>query len=148
MINLRRFGNGASHFCNCPERIENYDKAIADTENMWCCHHRLATHRRNGTKRKFDIPKKVLIQFGIYFNRPPEEFIFLTKSEHDEIHKFGLSSRGIVRSEEWKRKQSQSHKGKTSPRKGAKLSKETKNKIAKQFKGKHWKIVDGKRMWY
>ena len=33
------------YLCITPELIENYDLAIADTNNMWICHHRLETHK-------------------------------------------------------------------------------------------------------
>ena len=33
-------------------------------------------------------------------------------------------------------------------KKGLKLSDEHKQKLSEQKKGKHWKLVDGKRIWY
>lgn len=51
-------------------------------------------------------------------------------------------------SEEAKRKMSEAHKDITSPRKGKHLSEETKRKLSEVNKGKHWKLVDGKRVWY
>ena len=32
--------------------------------------------------------------------------------------------------------------------KGKKLSEEAKRKLSEAKKGKHWKLVDGKRVWY
>jgi len=32
--------------------------------------------------------------------------------------------------------------------KGKPKSEETKRKLSDAFKGKHWKLVDGKRVWY
>ena len=37
---------------------------------------------------------------------------------------------------------------KSKANKGKKRSEETKKKIAKARKGRHWKLVDGKRVWY
>lgn len=74
-------------------------------------------------------------------------------------------------SEEIKRKQSEAHRNKSSPMKGKHHSEETKNKISESEKGRsnphtdewdkkisealkgkhkgmHWKLVDGKRVWY
>ena len=59
--------------------IENYDKAIADTTQVWHCHHRRETiYSRSG-----------LIEIGEYYNRPACELIFLTKSEHMRLHNLG-----------------------------------------------------------
>lgn len=51
-------------------------------------------------------------------------------------------------SEETKRKLSETHKGKPSPFKGKHMSEETKKRMSEVKKGKHWKLVDGKRVWY
>jgi len=55
-----------------------------------------------------------------------------TKKKLSEAHK------GFHHSEEARKKMSESHKGKSSPRKGKPSPR----------KGKHWKLVDGKRVWY
>lgn len=44
-------------------------------------------------------------------------------------------------SEESKRKNSEAHKGK-------KMTNENKENLSQLWKGKHWKLVDGKRVWY
>lgn len=44
-------------------------------------------------------------------------------------------------SDEARRKISEAHKGKT-------VSRETRDKMSENRKGKHWKLVDGKRVWY
>lgn len=184
-------------------KIENYDKAIADTTQKWHCHHRLETHRytdRTRTKwerREKDISSEMLKMFGVYYHRPAEELIFLLPDEHIRLH-----HKGKIVSEETRRKDSEAHKGKKASeetkqkmsetmkgnkyRAGKKSSDETKRKISeamkgRQFseetrrklskaltgrkfseehkrkigesskgrmKGKHWKLVDGKRVWY
>lgn len=75
-----------------------------------------------------------------------------TKRKLSELHK------GIALSEEHKRKLSEAHKGKPSHWKGKKrerFSEERKRMLSEIMKGKphkmtkqHWKLVDGKRVWY
>ena len=43
---------------------------------------------------------------------------------------------------------SEEHKKNIGEARKGKLSSETRNKIAESKKGKHWKLVDGKRVWY
>ena len=62
-------------FCRHPELIENYGKAIADTTQVWDCHHR----------REELYPYKELIERGEYFDVSPDELIFLTHAEHQKI---------------------------------------------------------------
>ncbi len=64
-------------YCTNYFDIENYDKAIADKTQTWDCHHRLE-------EEGYSIKK--LIKQNLYFNRPPEELIFLLKSDHMRIH--------------------------------------------------------------
>ena len=51
-------------------------------------------------------------------------------------------------SEEHRKNISEAMKGKPSPNKGKHRSEEIKSKISKAHKGKHWKLVDGKRVYY
>ena len=71
-----------SYICEDFEKIENYEQAIADTENMWICHHRLELdeegHRLNTMQQ--------LKAKNMYYHRPPEELIFLTKADHWNLH--------------------------------------------------------------
>ena len=117
-------------YCDKPEFIENYDLAISDTTQTWHCHHRLEEF----------VSKKWLIEHNDYYNVSPNELIFLTKSEHIRLHR-----KDNKFSEETKRKMSKSQKGK-------KLSEEAKRKVSEShkglWKGKHWKLIDGKRVWY
>ena len=134
-------------FCRTPELIENYDKAIADTTQTWQCHHRLETHNSDGERRLVDISKAELIALGMYYDRPPEELIFLTALEHKRLHniekpkseehkrKIAETLKGHTVSEETKKKLSEAKKGKHP-------SEETKRKISEAKKGKHWKLSE------
>ena len=143
MINISRFTlkkDGTPYkscFCRMPELIENYDKAVADNTQTWDCHHRLETHNSDGEKRFVDISRTELIALNMYYDRPPEELIFLTSAEHKSLHnkseekkrKISEAEKGRHLSEEWKRKISEAHKGKH-------LSGEHKRKISEAHKGK------------
>ena len=110
-------------------KIENYDKAVADTTQTWHCHH------RNEVKV---LPSgitvicshKELKENGIYYNCPANELIFLTQSEHSRLHNLNRSIDVI-------KKISNTLKGHTSPRKGVKLSEYTKKKLSESHKGNH-----------
>lgn len=128
-------GNG-KRFCKDFTKIENYDKAVNDTTQTWVCHHRLETHNSDGERRLVDISKAELIALGMYYDRPPEELIFLTSVEHSLLH-----LKGKHHSEEAIRKMSEAHKGHSH-------SEETRKKLSEAHKGKHWKLVDEKRVHY
>lgn len=152
MVNERRFTlkkDGTLYaycYCRTPELIENYDKAVADDTQVWCCHHRLETHNSDGERRLVDLSKEELIALGMYYDRPPEELIFLTSAEHKRLHNVGKQL-----SEEVKRKISEAQKGQVpwnKGKEGKRLSSETRRKMSAFRKGKHWKLVDDKRIWY
>ena len=137
-------------YCRTPELIENYDKAIADTTQIWHCHHRLETHNSDGERRLVDISKAEFIALGMYYDRPPEELIFLTELEHRELHSFGVKGKpsgmtGKHQSEETRKKISEGNKGKhrseesrrrySEARKGKKPSEESNRKRSETMKG-------------
>ena len=66
-------------------KIENYKLALADKDIVWHCHHR----RELVPDRKTAIE---LIEMGLYFNRPPEELVFLTPEEHMRLHGIGQNN--------------------------------------------------------
>ena len=64
--------------CEDISLIENYEKAVNDKTQTWCCHHKL----------EIELLKKPseLKEMGLYFDRPASELIFLTRSEHIKLH--------------------------------------------------------------
>lgn len=71
------------------------------------------------------------------------------KKKMSEAKKGKPSNRkGIPMSEEQKRKISETQKGRISPNKGKCLSEETKRKLSETHKGKHWKLINGKHVYY
>lgn len=142
--------NKYKRYCKEIYNIENYEKAKTDNFVGWCIHHRLETHTSDGEKRLVDITRNELIALNMYYHRPAEELIFLTKSEHISLHKKGKklsdyikrkmseASNGKPKSEETKKRMSESHKGKkviTLGMKGKHHSEETKKKISESKKG-------------
>ena len=103
--------------CEDPSLIENYDKAIADTTQIWECHHR-GEVLLCGRFSRDDLKK-----FGLYYHRPASELIFLTPSAHRQLHK-----KGFPRSEATKKAIGEA-------RKGVPLSEETKKAISDAKKG-------------
>lgn len=117
--------------------IENYDKAIADTKNMWDCHHRLEIQ---GDKI---LSRKDLIIMGLYYNRPASELIFLKTSDHRRLHiknkkpsfskikriHYNWFKKKRILSEETRRKMSESKKGCKNSMYGKHHTEETKEKL-------------------
>lgn len=105
MINKKQ----AEMYCAEPiEKIENYEKAIADTERVWCCHHVWET--------MLGYSKEELIEMNEYYGIPACNLIFLTRSEHTRIHAILRTGEknpfyGKTQTEEGRRKLSESHKG-------------------------------------
>lgn len=73
--------------CKEIEKVENYEKAVADNFRGWLCHHRLETHNSDGERRLVDIKSTELNALGMYWHRPASELIFLTVAEHEILHK-------------------------------------------------------------
>ena len=84
MITERQL-RGVRRYClDDISKIENYDKALTDIDVRYDCHHRLEVGKYGEV-----ISHKDLIARGLYYNRPASELIFLTKSEHNRLHKKG-----------------------------------------------------------
>ena len=92
-----------SFCCEDISLIENYDIAVADTTQTWDCHHR-GEVLPCGRFSRADLKK-----FGLYFNRPAAELIFLTPSAHRQLHFKGVP-RGPM-SEDHKKALSETLKG-------------------------------------
>lgn len=132
MINERQ----AKKYCKEElSKIENYDKAIADTSQTWDLHHR--------TEIWWNCSAKELIENECYYNRKACELVFLTHAEHRRLHK---PNKGKHLSDEHRRKLSEAMKGNTHL-KGHHHSAETRMKMSESHKGKTWKLIDGKRVW-
>ena len=97
--------------------IENYALAVADTTQTWDCHHR-GEVLPCGRFSRDDLNK-----FGLYFNRPAAELIFLTHSEHRRLH-----TKGIQLSEAHKKAIGEA-------KKGIQLSEAHKKAIGEALKG-------------
>ena len=116
-------------YCKDYQNIENYEAAKKDNFIGWECHHRLETHNSDGERRLVNISMGELQALDMYYNRPAEELIFLTTSEHNTLH-----HKGKLISEEHKKKVSEAGKGNKRAL-GYKHSEETKKKISEAHKG-------------
>ena len=128
--------------CEDLPKIENYGQAMNDETQVWHCHHR-AEILPCGM-----FPMDTLKKFGIYFNRPAAELVFLTKFEHLRLHnkgktlseehrrKLSEANKGKKHSDETRRKISEVRKGDRHPFFGKKRSDETKRKMSEAKKGK------------
>lgn len=117
-------------YCKDYKNIENYEKAKADNFKNWDCHHRLQTWNSDGERRLVDISAAELIALGMYYDRPADELIFLTRSEHWSLHnKYEHNPMyGKKHSVEAINKMSEAHKN---------ISEETRKKMSEAKKGKH-----------
>ena len=73
-------------YCKEIEKIENYNLAKVDNFVGWDRHHRLETHNSDGVRRLVDLSIAELKALDMYYNRPPEELIWLRNSEHSKLH--------------------------------------------------------------
>ena len=163
-------------YCENYQDIENYELAKTVNFKGWQCHHRLETHNSDGKRRLVDITRKELLALGMYYNRPASELIFMKTKEHRQLHmrdasfsevtlkKMSEAAKGKKLSEETRKKISEAMRGNqhskgfhhseetrkkiSNAMKGKKPSEHTLQKAAATHKGKHWKLVDGKRVWY
>lgn len=136
-------------YCTEPEKIENFEKALADNFVGWEVHHRLETHNSDGERRLVDITMAELKALDMYYNRPASELIYLTKAEHLKLHHTGNHyTLGKPLSDETKKKISEATKGRTTWNKGKQFSEAAKKKMSENHKdvngennpmyGKHW----------
>ena len=81
MINLRK----VKKYCKEYTKIENYDLAVSDTTQTWHCHHRDEVRTLPSGMVVLRTVEE-LKENGRYYDCPPNELIFLTKSEHSRLH--------------------------------------------------------------
>lgn len=74
-----------AYCCEDISKIENYDIAVNDSTQRYVCHH------KKGIELK--LTKEELQDAGLYFNRPADELIFLTVSEHAKLHQANLTEK-------------------------------------------------------
>lgn len=112
--------------CDDYQSIENYDLAINDKQ-MWECHHRLEISE-DGLHTIYS--KNKLIELGLYWHRPSNELIFLSKHDHRTLHYNTI---------EVKKQRSDAKIGENAPLFGKHHSEEVKRKIAEGNKIFHQK---------
>ena len=124
-------------YCSEYTKIENYEEAVK-SPLRYDLH-----HRREISENK---SKKDLIAENLYYNRPPEELVFLEHGEHMRLHNAGKQyALGHHCSEETLQKISEAQKGHlvsedtrkkmSAAQKGKNLSAETRQKISESQKG-------------
>lgn len=86
-IRLQKQKSHWNKYCTDITKIENYEKAKADDFKGWVRHHRLETHNSDGEKRFVELTPAELKVLGVYYKRPPEELIWVTREEHLNLHR-------------------------------------------------------------
>ena len=140
------------YYCSDIENVENYEKVKKDNFKGWHCHHRLETHNSDGERRLVDITASELKALGMYYNRPPEELIFLATRDHSSLHNKGKHPNeetrkklkghknflGKKHSDETKKKMSEAKKGKPKSNEAKKRMRSAKKGENNPAFGKHW----------
>lgn len=116
-------------------KIENFWVAYNDGTQMYEIHHRRETDDNKSRKQ--------LQEEELYFKRPPDELIFLTKAEHAKLHNSLIKHQNKMTAEERslaakKAYQTRIRNGSstTPPNKGIPMSDEQKAKVSAARKGK------------
>lgn len=149
MINTRK----AQKFCKDDiSKIENYELAKNDPNETWDLHHRLELTLDG----EFAHSREELKRLDMYYNRPYFELIFLTRGEHRRLHskarsdetkrKMSESLKGKPLTDEHRRKISEAMKGENGPFYGKSLTDEHRQNIANAMKGKNHSEETRKKM--
>lgn len=106
-------------FCKDYTKIENYEKAIADTTQTWHCHHILGEI----------LSRQQLQDHDFYYDVPPCMLKFVTGAEHRRLHMKGENNPlfGHHHSDETRKKMSEAKKN---------MSEDTRRKMSESKKGK------------
>ena len=136
--------NRLEKYCTDYPKIENYDEALK-SPLRYDLHHRLEISEMQSAKD--------LIFLHLYYNRPPEELVFLEHRKHISLHKANLSDETKNRmseahknpSAETRQKISESKKGNQCAL-GHHCSAETRAKLSEAKKGRHWHLENGHRV--
>ena len=122
--------------------IENYEQAVNDNNQMWVCHHKEEIKVLPSGMTVIHSYKE-LKEKGLYYGRPANELIFLTKKEHQRLHFLNCSEETRRKFSEahkgkpsWNKGKSSWNKGKSSWNKGKSLSEEHRRKISESQKGR------------
>ena len=127
-------------YCTDYKKIETYAEAVK-SPLKYDLHHRLEIDEMQS--------RSDLIFLHLYYNRPPEELIFLAHGEHVRLHNRGDKNPmfGKNPSEETRKKISEANKGKhPSTESRQKMSIARKGKPGACL-GRHWHLENGKHVW-
>lgn len=112
-------------------KIENYELAKVDNFKGWEIHHRLELTLDDVHAHSAEELKRL----DMYYNRPYFELIFLTTSEHRQLHHNTTYYKNSM----------------SKAKKGHKVDNTTRIKMSNKAKGRYkdltWKVIDGKRVW-
>lgn len=81
-------------YCNEYQEIENYEEAVRSPEGYDLHHRKEIETLEDGTVVLRS--KKELIEMDLYYHRPPEELIFLKRTEHNSLDKQSAESRAKI----------------------------------------------------
>lgn len=99
--------NTVKDFCKDYTNIENYEEAVNDNTQTWVCHHILGEI----------LSREQLLDHDFYYEVPPCMLKFVTRAEHNRLHK-----KGRTVTDETRRKMSEANKGHVPWNKGKTLS--------------------------
>lgn len=159
-------------FCREPiENIENYEEAV-NSKEKYVCHHKNGSDFTGFSKTDlikmkmyYHRPASELIFLKKVDHQKYHKNFLGHKHSEETKEKIAKSSREHRHTDETKMKLSENHKGLNTWTKGRKLSEHQKRcislankgrklseehikKLSKAHTGKHWKIIEGKRVYY